>query len=199
LASYLIVASYRKMPNPRLAGRYAKSLVDLAVERNELDTVFNDMLFLQRICKSNRDFINLLKSPIIQPDKKEKIFSAIAKDSLSEMTASFNKLLIAKGREMYLPEIVAAFIQQYKNYKGINIVKLVTAVPASDELKQSITEKIRSAMQMEHIEMNSEVNPEIIGGFILEIGDKLVDASVAFELHNIRKEYESNDFVYKIR
>lgn len=187
------------MPNPRLAGRYAKSLIDLSVEKNQLDAVYADMLFLEKICKSNRDFVNLLKSPIIATDKKEKIFDTIAKDNLGELSASFNKLLIKKGREIYLPEIVTAFIEQYKSYKGINIVKLVTAVPASDELKNAITNKIRSALKMEHIELNTEVNPDIIGGFVLEIGDKLVDASVAFELHNIRKEFESNDFVYRIR
>jgi F-type H+-transporting ATPase subunit delta len=187
------------MPNPRLAGRYAKSLIDLSVEKNQLDAVYTDMLFLEKICKGNRDFVNLLRSPIIATDKKEKIFDTIAHDNIGDLTASFNKLLIKKGREIYLPEIVTAFIEQYKNYKGINIVKLITAVPASDELKNSITNKIKSALKMEHIELNAEVNPDIIGGFVLEIGDKLVDASVAFELHNIKKEFESNDFVYRIR
>jgi F-type H+-transporting ATPase subunit delta len=187
------------MPNPRLAGRYAKSLIDLSVEKNQLDAVYEDMLFLEKVCKGNRDFVNLLKSPIITTDKKEKIFDTIAHDNIGDLAASFNKLLIKKGRENYLPEIVTAFIEQYKNYRGINIVKLITAVPASDELKNSITNKIKSALRMEHIELNTEVNPDIIGGFVLEIGDKLVDASVAFELHNIRKEFESNDFVYRIR
>ncbi|HLY70344.1 MAG TPA: ATP synthase F1 subunit delta [Puia sp.] len=187
------------MPNPRLAGRYAKSLIDLSVEKNQLDAVYADMLFLERVCKNNRDFVNLLKSPIITTDKKENIFDAIALDHIGALTASFNKLLIKKGREIYLPEIVTAFIEQYKSYKGIHIVNLITAVPASDELKNSLTNKIKSALKIEHIELNTAVNPDIIGGFVLEIGDKLVDASVAFELHNIRKEFESNDFVYRIR
>jgi|SRR5579862_8594506 len=187
------------MPNPRLAARYAKSLIDLSMEKNQLDAVYQDMLFLQAICLSNRDFVNLLRSPIIPSDKKEKIFKAIAQDRLGEITGIFNRLLIAKGREAYLPEIVSAFIQQYKDHKGISIVKLITAVPASDELKRLITDKLRTDMNLRQIELHTEINPEIIGGFVLEIGDKLVDASVAFDLHNIRKEFESNDFVYKIR
>ncbi|SRR5579862_95870 len=187
------------MPNPRLAGRYAKSLLDFAVEKNQLDVVYKDMSFLQSICKSNRDFINLLKSPIITPDKKEKIVDAITKNQIGELTSTFNKLLISKGREIYLPEIVYAFVQQYKDYKGINIVKLITAVPIGEELKNSITDKIRSVFNTEHIELNAEVNPEIIGGFVLEMGDRLIDASVAYDLHKIKKEFESNDFVYKIR
>lgn len=187
------------MPNPRLAGRYAKSLIDLAIEKSQLDRVYKDMLLLQNICKSNRDFVNLLKSPIVQADKKEKIFDAIIKNEVGELMAAFVKLLTAKGREIYLPEIAGAFIQQYKDYKNINIVKLITAVPVSDELKNSITNKIKSALNMEHIELNTEVKEEIIGGFVLEIDDKLIDASIAYDLSTIKKEFESNDFVYRIR
>jgi F-type H+-transporting ATPase subunit delta len=187
------------MPNPRLAGRYAKSLLDLAVERNQLDLVYEDMSFLQRVCKNNRDFVNLLKSPIVKPDKKQKIVESITYDRVSELTNSFNRLLIAKGRESYLPEIVYAFVQQYKDYKGINIAKLTTAVPVSQEIKDAILNKIRLAFGVEHIELNTEVNEAIIGGFVLEIGDKLIDASIAYDLHTIRKEFESNEFVYNIR
>jgi len=187
------------MPNPRLAGRYAKSLIDLAIEKDQLEKVYKDMLFLQNICKSNRDFVNLLKSPIVQADKKEKILDAIIKNQVGELMSAFVKLLTAKGRESYLPEIVIAFIQQYKDYKNINIVNLITAVPISDELKNSITNKIRSTLKMEHIELNTEVKEEIIGGFVLEIGDKLIDASIAYDLSTIKKEFEDNDFVYRIR
>ena len=187
------------MPNPRLAGRYAKSLIDLAIEKDQLDKVYNDMLFLQNICKGNRDFVNLLKSPIVQTDKKEKIFEAIIKNDVGELMWAFIKLLTAKGREMYLPEIANAFVQQYKDYKDINIVKLITAVPVSDEVKNSFINNIKSALKMEHIELNTEVKEEIIGGFVLEIGDKLIDASIAYDLSTIKKEFESNDFVYRIR
>jgi F-type H+-transporting ATPase subunit delta len=187
------------MSNTRLAGRYAKSLIDLAVEKNQLGEVYQDMLLLQSICKSNRDFVNLLRSPIINPEKKRKIMESITNPRVSEMTASFNRLLIAKGREGNLPDIVTAFIQQYKDHQGIHIVRLITTTPVSDELKNAIESKIRSSLGMDSIELNTEVDPTIIGGFVLEIGDKLVDASVAYELHMIRKEFESNDFIYNIR
>jgi len=106
---------------------------------------------------------------------------------------------LAKGREFYLPEIVTAFIAQYKENKGIHTVKLTTAVPVSEELKQSILQQIRVAKNMQHLELNTEVNEDLIGGYVLEIGDELVDASIAFDLHNIKKQFENNDFVYKIR
>jgi F-type H+-transporting ATPase subunit delta len=187
------------MPNPRLAGRYAKSILDLSIEKNLLDAVFNDMVFLDGICHSSRELVNFLRSPIVQPEKKEKTLGAITGAHVGVLTAAFIRLLVTKGREPLLPEIAVAFIQQYKKHKDIHIVKLITAIPASDELKNNIIDKVKSALNMEHIELQESVEPEIIGGFILEIGDKLVDASVAYDLRLIKKEFEDNDFVYRIR
>jgi F-type H+-transporting ATPase subunit delta len=187
------------MPNPRLAARYAKSLIDLSIERNELDNVYSDILFLQAVCKSNKDFVAILKSPVISADRKQKILQAITTGKITTLTASFNTLLVNKSRESFLPEIVDAFVQQYKNYKGIHIVKLTTATPVSDELKNSIVDKIKSSTSMQQIELNTEVKEDILGGFILEVGDQLVDASVAFDLNNIKMQFRNNDFIYKIR
>jgi F-type H+-transporting ATPase subunit delta len=187
------------MLNPRLAGRYAKSLIDLAIERNELELVYNDMSFLDAVCKSSRDFVTLLKSPIIPSDKKEKILDAITTGKISTLTATFNKLLIRKGRESFLPEIVVAFIQQYKDFKNIHIVTLTTATAVSEELKQAIVDKVKATTSMQNIELRTEVKEDIIGGFILETGDLLIDASIAFDLSNIKKQFQNNDFVYKLR
>ena len=71
------------MTNPRLAGRYAKSLIDLATELNQVDVIYADMKFLQRICKSNPDFAALLRSPIIKPGTKEKIIESITTERVN--------------------------------------------------------------------------------------------------------------------
>ena len=187
------------MPNPRLASRYAKSLLDLAVERNEVETVFADMQWLEQVIKSSRDFANLLRSPIIKPEKKQKVVRAIVAGKVSEMTASFVALLIAKGRESNLPEIITAFVSQYKKYKNIYTVKLTTAAPVNDNLKNAIIDRIRKTSDMQNIELESAVNSDLIGGFVLEAGDKLIDASVAYDLRQIARQFENNDFVFKIR
>jgi F-type H+-transporting ATPase subunit delta len=187
------------MPNPRLAARYAKAILDLAVEKNQLENVYNDMLFFRQAFSSSRDLVSLLLSPIIKADKKGKVLDAIASGRVSDITASFNKLLLAKEREAYLPEIVTAFIEQYKIHKGIQTVKLTTAAPISEEVKQAILDKVKSVRNIQQIELHTEINEKLIGGFVLEIGDELVDASVAFELNNIRKQFQNNDFIYKIR
>src|SRR4051794_26186757 len=101
------------MQNPRLAIRYAKSLLDLAKEQNKLELVYNDMKLLDNICKTNREFANVLKSPVIKEDKKNQIIESVTAGHINSLTASFIRLLGTKGRESNLVEIISAFIDQY--------------------------------------------------------------------------------------
>lgn len=187
------------MHNPRLAGRYAKSLIGLAVEKDQLEVIYNDMLFMQAVCKNSREFVTLLKSPVVTADKKDAILKAITGGKISEITAAFNKLLINKGRESVLPEIITAFIEQYKKYKGIHTVKLTTAVPVGEEVKQQIVARIQEQTAMKNVELETAVKDELIGGFVLELGDTLVDGSIAYDLNKIKSQFMNNDFIYKIR
>ncbi len=187
------------MLNPRLAGRYAKSLIGLATEQNLLEDVYQDMLALRSVCKSNREFVVLLKSPVVTPDKKESILHAATSGKVTELTAAFNRLLIRKGRESVLPEIIDAFIEQYKHQKGIQTIKLTTAIPVSEELKQAIVTKVQGLIPLKSVDLQTEVQENIIGGFLLEVGDTLVDASISYDLNKIRSQFLNNDFIYKIR
>jgi F-type H+-transporting ATPase subunit delta len=187
------------MQNPRIAGRYAKSLIGLAIERNELDRVYNDMLYLQSVLKQSRDFLVILRSPVISPDKKQTILKTVTEGKVSEIVAGFNRLLIQKGREGFLPEIITAYINQYKVLKDIFVVKLITAVPASEELKQMIIDKVKATTSLQNIELKTEVKDELIGGFVLQMGDTLVDASISYDLHAIKQQFLNNDFIYNIR
>ena len=187
------------MPNPRLASRYAKSLIDLAIEKGQLEEVYADMQWLQSVCKSNRDFVNLLKSPVITGDKKIKVIGAVAGDKFSRFTTAFIALLITKGRESNLPEIATAFVSQYKEHKKIHTLKLTTASPLSNEVKTAIIEQVKKTGGYENIELEEKVDKDIIGGFVLQVGDKLVDASIAYDLKAIARQFENNDFIYKIR
>jgi F-type H+-transporting ATPase subunit delta len=187
------------MPNPRLATRYAKSLVDLAIEKGELEAVFADMSWLHSVCKTNPDFVNVLRSPIIKADVKKKIIEAVTNGRISEMTAAFNRLIVTKGRESNLPEITHAFIEAYKTKKNIHTIKLSTAIPASDDIKEAIIAQVKKSAGFENVELEEKVDADLIGGFVLQIGDKLVDASIAYDLRAIAKQFENNDFVYKVR
>ncbi|MEO5595411.1 MAG: ATP synthase F1 subunit delta [Chitinophagaceae bacterium] len=187
------------MPNPRLAGRYAKSLVDLATEQNQLEAVYKDMQYLQSICKGSAEFVNIMRSPVIKGDKKQNILNALTNGKISELTASFNKLLINKTREKYIPEIISAFISQYNEMKGIHRVKLTTATPISDELKQSIVAKMKAETSLQNIELETAVKEELIGGFVLEFNNNLVDASIERDLRDVKKQFSQNIYIRQIR
>ncbi|MDP9042562.1 MAG: ATP synthase F1 subunit delta [Bacteroidota bacterium] len=187
------------MLNSRLAGRYAKSLIDLTLEQGQLDAVYNDIQYMNSLMKKSTEFITILKSPVIPGDKKQKVLEALTAGRISIVTASFNRLLINKGREGFLPDIVQAFIEQYKVFKGIHTVTLTSAVPVSDDVKNAIIRKIREVSDMEEVELETFVDEKIIGGFILEADGRRVDASVAYDLANIKKQFSNNDFIYRIR
>lgn len=187
------------MPNPRLASRYAKSLIDLSQEQGQLENVYNDVLLLQNITKTNREFSNLLRSPVVSADKKQKILEAITNGRVSAIMSVFIKLLVSKGRESNLPEITTSFIAQYKILKNIHIVKLTTAAPVSEALKNAIMEQVKKTSNIQNIELETIIDDKIIGGFVLQAGDKLVDASIAYDLKEIARQFENNDFIYSIR
>lgn len=187
------------MQNLRLATRYAKSLFELALEKGQIETVYNDMLVLQNICNASPEFKRILNSPIIKADKKKSILEAVTNGKVSEMTSRFNNLLVQKGRESEMSDIIVAFIKEYKAYKGIKTLKLTTAVPVSDEIKKELIEKVQNRTQVKNIELEEVVNPDIIGGFILQVDDMEVDTSVSFYLNQVKKQFFNNDFIYKVR
>lgn len=187
------------MLNTRVASRYAKSLLDLAIETGQLEQVYADMLYLQNVTNESRDFQNLLRSPVINADTKIRAIDAVTKDTISALTMSFLRLMINKTREVVLPEIITSFIKQYKDNKGIHTVKLTTATPVSESVKQAIIEQVKKTGNIDKLELQEVVDPAIIGGFVLQAGDKLVDASVAYDLQNIARQFENNDFIYKVK
>jgi F-type H+-transporting ATPase subunit delta len=187
------------MLNPRVASRYAKSLLDLAIERGQLEQVYEDMLYLRQLNKGSREFLNLLRSPVINSETKIKAVNAVTKGKISDLTIAFTTLLINKNREAVLPEVITSFIKQYKEKKNIHTVKLTTAVPVSDEVKKQIVEQVKKTGNMQNIELEVVVDPGIIGGFVLQTGDKLIDVSIAYDLKHVSRQFENNDFIYRVR
>lgn len=171
----------------RIAGRYAKSLLDLAREQNKLDRVLEDVKSFQAASK-NRDFYLLLKSPIVNARKKLSILDALFKDKYDEITMAFLRILVNKGREPYLPEVAEEFITQYKKIKHISTVKVTTAKPMTAAAMEALKAKLTASdATAQSVEIETAVNPELIGGFILELDDKIYDASVAQKLEEVKR------------
>ena len=187
------------MNNPRLAQRYAKSLVDIAMEMKQFEQVHKDVLYLQQIIKVSREFVVMLNSPVIKADKKDKIIAAITKGNTSKIMQTFLQLLTRKGREGDLPGIVKSFIEQYNRINGLHNAKLTTATPISKELVDSFIQNIKTSSSIDHLNLATEVDESLIGGFVLEMEGKLIDASILRDLNDVRKQFANNDYIHKLR
>ena len=179
----------------RIASRYAKSLIDLAQEQNKFDKVLEDIRSFKKAL-TNRDLYLLAKSPIVNAAKKQKIFNLLFEDKYDELTNAFFGIIIRKGREAYLPEIAAEFEKQYKIKQGNSEVTIKTATKLTDtELDRIKSKLLESNITADSIEFVTKVDPELIGGFVVQIEDYLYDASVSRKLNELRKEFSVNKYV----
>lgn len=179
----------------RIATRYAKSLLELSTEQNKVEAVYADMQQMLAAVQ-NRDLLLLMKSPIVHSDKKIAVIDAIFKGKINELTLAYVHLLINKGREMFLPEIVAEYVHQYKVMKSITIVRVTTAVPMSDDLIATLVKKLQAAVvTADNIEIVTKIDPKLIGGFVLEFDDKRYDASVSNKLNELKSEFKKNLYI----
>lgn len=177
-----------------VASRYAKSLIDLAIEKKQLEEVRNDMKTIKDICDMNREFVLLLGSPVIKTDKKIAVFKSIFEGKISATTLLFLNLVATKRRESYIHDIAKSFDEQYKVIKNITTVKVETAIALDEKSRKSIMDVVKKTVTGE-IELTEKVVPSLIGGFVLTINDKQADQSVARMLNNLRKSFTGNTFV----
>lgn len=189
---------YKRMSVQRIATRYAKSLIDLANEHGKLDKVLEDVKSFREVAK-NRDFDLLLKSPVVKGDTKQKIFNKLFQGKFDEMTMAFLTILLKKGREAQLTEIANEFVDQFKVINHISTVKLTTANKLTPEAVENIHKKLlASTATDDKVELVTKVNPDLIGGFVVEFEDKLYDASVAHKLSLLKKEFKDNLYISQI-
>jgi len=170
-----------------VATRYAKSLLDLAVEKSQLEAVYADMLQVKSICDSSKEFVNFLNSPIIKADKKIATMKAVFEGKLSAITSGFLTIVASKRRESVIPAMATSFIEQYRSHKNIFTAVVTSANGLDAATKQKALELVKSQLSGE-VELVEKVDANIIGGFILKIGDKQIDKSVARQLSNMKKE-----------
>jgi F-type H+-transporting ATPase subunit delta len=174
----------------RIAKRYAKAVVGLAQDKNELDRVKSDMKAFISVSKSNRDFELMLISPIVPQDKKADILEAIFKGKVSEVSENLFKLLANKKREAYLTLIAQEFIAQYNLINKIQVATLYTAIEVSDSVKIAAKELIAKATGKTVI-LEEKIKEDLIGGYILRIEDVQLDASVKSQLNKLSIKFKN--------
>ncbi|MGE0568341.1 MAG: ATP synthase F1 subunit delta [Bacteroidia bacterium] len=173
-----------------VASRYAKSILGLAIEKNQLEDVYKDMLHIKNTCDASRDLVVFMKSPVITLDKKEKAFETIFSKSVSKLTMAYLRLLANKKRAGILAEVSDAFVVLYNKHKNITKATITTAVKLDKKIKEQALNIIQ-AKYSGSIELEEKVNPEIIGGFIIRVDDEQVDNSVARQLMDLKKNFNT--------
>jgi F-type H+-transporting ATPase subunit delta len=173
------------MKGTKVATRYATALLELAVEQNKIEQVSADLKYLLEANDETRDFQLLLDSPIVKGDKKIAIFAELF-GQFEELTMSFIKMITENGRESFLPGIAEAFDTKVKEYKGIVPVTLVSAVALDESSKATILDKVEQSVKGT-LEVTEVIDESLIGGFIVRMGDKQIDASVANQFNNLKQ------------
>ena len=176
------------MSEIQVASRYAKSLIDLAQEQNALEAVKSDIEQFIRVGKENPQLLAVLKNPIIRPDKKSAILENIFGASVSKVVIAFFNIVTKKGRAEVLYATAKEFINQYNNSQNIVKASVVSAIALSDDNRKEIIALVKQATSGNVI-LNEEVDADLIGGFVLTVGDKQVDTSIANKLNKLKKDF----------
>lgn len=177
-----------------VGARYAKSLLNLALDNGQLEAVYQDMLLIRSVSKSNPDFVNMLESPLIKTDKKQFILRELFTGKVHELTMKFMMLMAEKKREGYLDDISFSFVDQYKQHKNIVTAVITSATPLASDIKFNLLSLIQESVNGT-VEIEEKVDEKLIGGFKIKVGDNQIDASVQRKLNDLRKSFSENPFV----
>ena len=181
------------MKNPKLSSRYAKALFDFAGERNQVEEVHGDLQLFANTLKENRELQVLLRDPIVQPHQKHSIFESIFNGTLHDTTYQFLDVLLRKKREPSLDTICEEYFKMYNAAHNIKPVTVITAEPLSEALRGKITAMLTEQTRAT-VELKESVDPDIIGGFIIQMDDYYIDSSILSKINKLRQEFSQNAF-----
>lgn len=180
------------MAEHRISKRYARAIMQAAKEAGSIDVVTSDLKEVQRTIESSRDFEIYLKSPVIRSLDKKKAIKEIFDGKLNELTDSFLQLLAHKGRENFIPSIVAEYITIYNQQHNILPIKVTTAVEIDEPAKQNILNEVKERTGM-NLEGEFTVDPAIKGGVVIRMDDMVIDSSLRNKLNDLYKRLATGD------
>jgi len=181
------------MAGTKFAKRYAKALIDLADELNQTEAVRNDMVTIQSAIKASRDLRNFLQSPVVKPAEKIKGLQAVFASS-TELTQKFLKLVVRHGREGGLNHIASSYLTRYNEANGIVEARVTTASPLDEAQRNSLQQRL-AVTGAKETSLKEVVNPDVIGGLVVRVGDLQVDATIATALSRIDQHFKKNSYI----
>ena len=182
------------MKETRIASRYAKSLIALAIDRGELEIAYEDMKLIAVTCSACKELEIFLKSPIVIAEKKIIILREVFKGKISRLSMDFITLIASRRRENYLNDIAVEFLNQYKLHKNIVTAVVTTACGIDDDLRTAIQNTVEKNFKAQ-VELLEKENRDLIGGLILRVGDKQFDGSLKRKLKDLDKKFSEKYFM----
>lgn len=176
------------MSSLKVANRYAVSLLEAALDMDNLEQVYGDITFLIELLDKSAELKRTIESPIIKPDMKISIVDEIFGKRISENSLKFIRFVINKRREEILYEIAKRFLELRDEHLGIVNIDVKTAFEFTDDQKNQLKDKFKTILNKTVI-IKYEVDKNIIGGFVARVGDTVYDASVLHQLELLKKEF----------
>ncbi|MFD1094479.1 ATP synthase F1 subunit delta [Salegentibacter chungangensis] len=184
------------MKGTRAAQRYAKAVFNLAKEKNAADAVKEDMDSILKTVEGSDDLANMIGSPVVKPSLKKKVLTAVFKDANPITLGAFN-ILLDNGRINILELVAKQYLLRYNSANQTQDAVVTTVVPLTDELEEKIQKKIIE-LTGNGATVKNVIDEDIIGGFVLRVGDIQYDASISNSLNNLKREFKNNTYVSKI-
>ncbi len=164
---------------------YGDALLELAREENRMDELFDEILLLRDVLEQNPDFARLMNHPKIDREEKEAVVESVLKGRVSDEVTGFFKLVVANDRYADLSSILDYFIAQVKESKRIGTAYVETPMPLDEKQKAAVGKKLLDTTDYVSMETHYKVDPSLIGGMIIRIGDKVVDSSIRSKLSEL--------------
>jgi F-type H+-transporting ATPase subunit delta len=169
-----------------LAERYAAALFDLADERRALDAVAGDLRELRAMVTASPDLVRLLRSPVLSREEQGKAVEALAERAgLSELTRNFLGVVAGNRRLFAVPDMIAAYLKKLAERRGEVTAEVTVAQPLNEVRQTALTEQLRRALGA-RVAVDVRVDPGLLGGMIVKVGSRMVDASLASRLQRLR-------------
>lgn len=160
-----------------VARRYSKALFELAKEQGALEQVTGDLLKISRSLEGEPRLEELMSHQRLSPGQKKKLALEIWQKAVSPLVMSFLLLLVDKHRERHLAAIVAMFMELLRSERNVAVAEIKTAYPLEPEEVERVQRALERALGKK-LEMQVSVHPELIGGLVVKVGDRVLDGSV---------------------
>lgn len=174
------------MSSTVVAKRYAQALFEVAAENNQIDKVEQELQLITEVLDANPDFLQFLKHPQIAVDVKKKEFSTVFEGKASEVTINFMYLLIDNKREDIFDFIPTFFVKSANEVRGFVDAVVTSVKPLTDEQKESIASSMNKVLNKK-VRIQNKLDPSIMGGVVVQVGDRLYDGSVVGRLNRLQQ------------